>query len=202
MDTRRAQWGEWAPLDWTLSYNVCKTSRPTGTVWMEVCLCRVLTQLCSLTSHRQMQATSPLCVLLLLELGRSFTANGLDRACRARRARENLAITRDVWRPPWAAPVGPWEKKSQEADSLVRAVMELQGQGQVQAKERAGFRFRFGRGEEEEEEEGEALQLLGEEDWAQAASLAHKRSGTLQTLAEELNGYRRKVGISFRFGRK
>ncbi|XP_043914653.1 orexigenic neuropeptide QRFP [Protopterus annectens] len=91
-------------------------------------------------------------------------------------------------------------KKSEDVDSLLSVAKELQGFG----KERAGFRFRFGRQDgsspgSDKKWSNDLLDLL----FPSPSTDSWKRSGSLGSLAEELNGYnRKKGGFSFRFGKK
>nr|XP_015222559.1 PREDICTED: orexigenic neuropeptide QRFP isoform X1 [Lepisosteus oculatus] len=144
--------------------------------------------------YQQMKAACPPYILLFLELGNCFRADSSSRDRRAPAPWDAAAL---------APGAQPRPRRLADPGTLVSAVKELQDYD----KERAGFRFRFGRGEEEEEEE---LELLGKEGGSRDGPLllqlvlkpAHKRADDLEMLAEELNGYRRKGGFSFRFGRK
>ncbi|XP_019396683.1 PREDICTED: orexigenic neuropeptide QRFP [Crocodylus porosus] len=89
--------------------------------------------------------------------------------------------------PGWGDAVA-WKRSAEDLSSLFSMAKELQGFDQ----EQAGFRQQ----QERPGEEGGGARFQPRDD-------GEKRSGTLGSLAEELNGYnRKKGGFSFRFGRR
>ncbi|XP_041098765.1 orexigenic neuropeptide QRFP-like [Polyodon spathula] len=150
-----------------------------------------------------MKGACPLSILLLLELGSCL----LDRT-----SLKDGVVLEDLQRlnaqpkgaPFWLKAEVVREKKSDDLNSLVSVAKELQGYG----KERAGFHFRFGRGDDEEEEEEdmqwrEEDELPGSVRKREAPELlrlilnpVQRRAGELESLSDELSGYR------FRFWRK
>ncbi|XP_006835052.1 PREDICTED: orexigenic neuropeptide QRFP [Chrysochloris asiatica] len=126
----------------------------------------------------QMICSCFLSYVLLLPLGACFPL--------ADRAERRWADLTQGSRPNFAWGSSQQPRAPPESLALLIIAKELPTSDQ----ESASFRFRFGR----QDDGSEATSFLPAD--------GEKATGPLGNLAEELNGYRKKGGFSFRFGRR
>uniref|UniRef100_A0A3B3RYM1 Uncharacterized protein n=1 Tax=Paramormyrops kingsleyae TaxID=1676925 RepID=A0A3B3RYM1_9TELE len=143
----------------------------------------------------QMKSTSPLCVLLLLEVVNFFQVDGgLKDRVDFRQAVWSSPKIREVQQSVWSS---GGTLRAAESDYPNLLIDTLKDFGDSY-RDHAGFRFLVGPGYAVEKS---LKGMLGKQGKMRRASpQTEKRTDDLENLAEGLNGYRSKGGFTFRFG--
>lgn len=141
----------------------------------------------------QMKSTSPLYVLLLLEVGNFFQVDGaLKDRVNFRQAVWSTPKIQEVQQSVWSSGGTLREAESDYPNLLIDTLKDFDDSYRNHAR----FQFLVGPGYAVEK----SLMLGKQGKMRRSSPQTEKRTDDLENLAEGLNGYRSKGGFTFRFG--